>query len=198
MYFDNKLNWKTHIEYITNKISKSCGALAKLRHFIDIKTLVNIYHALINSYIRYGIIVWGGASKTALKPLQTLINKAVRIITFAPFGNLDLNPAYKQLHLLTIEQSYKFEIAKFSFKSKYDLLPISIGNYFEFSSEQQNHNHFVRNRVRPIRFLSNSKTGEKTVQYNSFQIWKEIPLEIKTSPSLNIFKKSYKIHLIEN
>ena len=61
VYIDKKLDWKCHIEYITNKISKSCGALAKLRHYVDTSTLVNVYHAIVNSYVRYGIIVWGGA-----------------------------------------------------------------------------------------------------------------------------------------
>ena len=81
VHFDKDLNWKHHIEYVTNKISKSCGALAKVRHCVDIKTLTNVYHALINSYIRYGIVVWGGASANALKPLQTMLNKAIRIIS---------------------------------------------------------------------------------------------------------------------
>ena len=197
VFFDHKLDWKAHIEHISNKISRSCGALAKLRHCVDTKTLVNVYHALVNSYVRYGIIAWGSASNSALKPLQTLINKAIRIITFAPFGNIDLNPAYKQLNLLTIVKTYRLEIAKFTYKLKNNLLPTTLGNFFQFSSDQQTHNHFVRNRSRPVRFLSKCKTGEKTIQFNSFQLWKEIPLNIKSSLSYNIFKKSYKNYLLE-
>jgi len=90
-----------------------------------------------------------------------MINKAVRIITFAPFGNLDLNPAYRQLNLLSIDQTYQFEVAKFSYK-----------------------------------FLCKSKTGEKSVPFKSFQMWKEIPHELKTSPSFNIFKKNFKKYLL--
>ena len=150
VHFDKNLNWKCHIDYITNKISKSCGALAKIRHYVDIKTLVNVHHALINSYIRYGIVVWGGASASTLKPLQTALNKAIRIITFAPYGNLDLTPAYQQLKLLTVEKTYKLELAKFTYKAKNHLLPINIGNQFGLSSANLNHNHFVRNRVRPV------------------------------------------------
>ena len=198
VYFDNKLNWKEHVEYIVKKISKSCGALAKLRHCVDIKTLINVYYALVNSYVRYGIMVWGSASKTVLKPLQTIINKAIRIITFAPFGNLDLNPAYKQLKLLTLEKTYAFELAKFTFKETNNLLPTEIGNFFDFSSNQHNHEHFVRNRERPIRFLCNSKIGEKSVQYNSFELRKKIPLTILSCTSLNSFKKNYKKFLLDS
>ena len=47
VHFDKNLDWKCHIEYITTKISKSCGALAKIRHCVDIKTLTNVFRALI-------------------------------------------------------------------------------------------------------------------------------------------------------
>ena len=53
---DKNLSWKPHVEYISGKISKACGALAKLRHCIGTNVLVEIYHALIHSYVRYGIL----------------------------------------------------------------------------------------------------------------------------------------------
>ena len=190
--------WNSHIEYISNKISKSCGALAKIRHCVDIKTLVNVYHALINSYLRYGIIVWGGASSSALRPLQTALNKAIRIITFAPYGNLDLTPAYQQLKLLTVEKTYMLEMGKFTYKSKNQLLPTAIGNQFEISSANLNHNHFVRNRKRPVRLLCNTKTGEKSVQFKSSLLWDTLPNDIKTKTSFYIFKKAYKEYLVNS
>ena len=128
-----------------------------------------------------------------------MINKAIRIITFAPYGNIDLNSAYKQLKLLTIEKTHKLDLAKLMYKSKNNLLPTSIGNFFEFSSEQITHNHFVRNRQRPIRLLCSSKTGEKSVQYKSFKLWDVIPSEIRNSESFTIFnKKTFKEYLIDN
>ena len=36
---DEKLKWNSHIEYITPKISKACGALAKLRNITSIEGL---------------------------------------------------------------------------------------------------------------------------------------------------------------
>ena len=56
VFIDQDLSWKPHIEYICKKISKACGALSKTRHIIGIDTLKHIYYALINSYLRYGII----------------------------------------------------------------------------------------------------------------------------------------------
>ena len=49
VHIDKNLDWKSHVEYITSKISKSCGALAKLRHCVNTETLVNVYNAIVNS-----------------------------------------------------------------------------------------------------------------------------------------------------
>ena len=72
IYIDKNLNWKSHIEYTCQKVSKVCGALAKIRHSVNIDILKNVYHALLYSYLRYGIIVWGNAAKATLEPLEIL------------------------------------------------------------------------------------------------------------------------------
>ena len=50
---DEKLNWDAHINHIAPKISRGCGALARLRNCTSIDVLKNVYHALIHSYLRY-------------------------------------------------------------------------------------------------------------------------------------------------
>ena len=67
---DNKLKWDAHIKYISTKISKACGALVRLKNCTDIEILKNVYHALVHSYLQYGILISGNASKTARNPLQ--------------------------------------------------------------------------------------------------------------------------------
>ena len=64
---DNNLSWRYHIDYIAVKISKSVGMIAKLRHFVPLHTLLNIYRSLILPYLTYGLIIWGQACKTYLK-----------------------------------------------------------------------------------------------------------------------------------
>ena len=127
-----------------------------------------------------------------------MINKAVRIITFAPYGNLDLSPAYKQLKLLSVDKTYKLELGKLMYKSVNNLLPTNIGNFFEFSSQDITHTHFVRNRQRPVRLLCSSRTGEKSVQFKSFKLWNEITSDIKNSDSFTIFKRKFKEHLLDH
>ena len=96
--------------------------------------LREVYYALVNSYVQYGILIWGNASQATLQPLNVLLNKAVRIITFAPFGPLDLEPIYRDLELLNLNQTVLLERAKFMFKRKNNLLPTTIANFFATES----------------------------------------------------------------
>jgi len=105
---DKNLSWKPHVEYICKKISKACGSMARLRYSMNTNVLVEVYHSLIHSYLRYGIMVWGNASESTLQPLKCLINRAVRIITFAPFGRVDLEPIYGYLKILDVEKVFSF------------------------------------------------------------------------------------------
>ena len=54
---DSSLGWKFHIDSICKKIKKSIGILSKLRYFVSLKILVNLYFALIYPFLTYGLIV---------------------------------------------------------------------------------------------------------------------------------------------
>ena len=61
---DNHLTWKPHIDYVTTKISKTIGVIARLSNFVPQSTLLNLYSFLIFPYLSYGLIAWGQASKS--------------------------------------------------------------------------------------------------------------------------------------
>ena len=51
VWMDEQLNWKAHITYISNKISKAIGILKKVRYSVTSKILRNLYYALIYPYL---------------------------------------------------------------------------------------------------------------------------------------------------
>ena len=61
MLLDKNLFFKNHIDQIIIKISKTVGMIAKLRHFLPRKTLIQIYNSLIGPYLSYAIAVWYGS-----------------------------------------------------------------------------------------------------------------------------------------
>jgi hypothetical protein len=69
LFIDSNLTWKAHIDYISIKIYRAVGIIARLRHFVPKHTLQRIYHAMLHPYLNYGISVWGQACKTHLHHL---------------------------------------------------------------------------------------------------------------------------------
>ena len=58
---DHNLTWESHINYLSSKLSKTCGIIYACRDFLPRKALISIYYCLCYSYFTYGITVWGGA-----------------------------------------------------------------------------------------------------------------------------------------
>ena len=195
VFFDKDLNWKAHIDYVCKKISKSCGCLAKLRNCLDIETLREVYHALIHSYLRYGITVWGSASQTALDPVKVLVNRAIRIMCFAPSGRIDFKPLFDTLEILNVEQVYKLELGKFMFKKQNNTIPLPIANYFEHRDETQHYKFRARHVPQASTLIYNSSYGARSVQIKSLETWDDIPAYLKASETVISFKRNFKSHL---
>ena len=172
------------MSHICKKLSKTCGIISKLRHSIDIATLKSVYYSLAYSYLRYGNIVWGNAAKTVLKPLQTLQDRALKIMTFAPFGRVDLEPVYLDLKILGLTEIHFLEKAKFMFKYFNGKLPHVFGDYFQ--QEEPLPQPYSWRRARQNQ-RSMSSFSEKMVKYNGIDIWNVIPEEIKRSNSIKSF-----------
>ena len=47
---DSNLEWKQHVNYLTNRIKDNIGLLSKIRYFVNQSTLVSLYYAFIYPY----------------------------------------------------------------------------------------------------------------------------------------------------
>ena len=75
------LSFLSHIKKLQNKLSKSESILNEVKPFLNATTPFQLYYFILHSYFQYGIIIWGSTFKSYLKKLNTLQNKAVKIIT---------------------------------------------------------------------------------------------------------------------
>ena len=56
---DNKLNWKSHIENVINKISNVTGVVYRIRNLCDAHSMKHVYYLLGYSYLIYCSSIWG-------------------------------------------------------------------------------------------------------------------------------------------
>ena len=62
------------------------GILSKLRHYLNNKTLLDLYYALIYRFFSYCIIAWGNTHKSTLQPLFVIQKRAIRRESFITFS----------------------------------------------------------------------------------------------------------------
>ena len=79
---DSSLSWKYQISSLTKKISRSIGVMYKLKPFLLLSVMKNVYYSLIYLHIIYAIVVWGFAFKTELDKILILQKRVTRLMTF--------------------------------------------------------------------------------------------------------------------
>ena len=106
LQIDNNLSWKYHIDYISSKVSKGIGMIARLRHLVTpFATLLNIYRSLIEPYISYGLIAWGQAANIHLNKVLILQKCALPLMYFAD-SNAHSAPLFVHSRILPVRMLY--------------------------------------------------------------------------------------------
>jgi hypothetical protein len=56
-----RVNWTTHLDHLSNKLSAACYAIRILKHLFCLRTLIIIYYAYFYSLMNYGLFLWGNS-----------------------------------------------------------------------------------------------------------------------------------------
>jgi len=124
VYFDQKLNFKTHIEKIKSKMSKSLFALRQVKNILSDSALLSLYFSTIHCHLVYGIQIWGSACQSLLTELYKKQKQAIRLISKAKY-NSHTEPLFKKLQILPLPDMIKFFNLQFMHSFKFNLLPSS-------------------------------------------------------------------------
>ena len=207
---DSSLSWKYQISSLTKKISRSIGVMYKLRPFLPLKVMKNVYYSLIYSHIIYAIEVWGSAFKTEFDKILILQKRVMRLMTFndefpaipGPLRSAD--PIFIKMNSMKVEEIYKFQVVKFVFKCLNQTTPVQLHNWYKLNHLMHVHhtrsNYNVSNKAVinnlfvPLACTTNY--GLKQIKVSGPRIWNELPSNLKNSSSINIFLKKLKIHYI--
>ena len=184
---------KDHINYISNKISKSVGILKFLRYVYPKHILRMIYMSLIYSYLNYCNLIWGSASMTALEPIFLLQKKAVRIINKSKYLD-ETAPIFKSLNILTIHQIFKLSCLVFMYKCmKSEQFPEMRKRILQNS---QVHNYKTRSKDSYRPPFQRLEKCQKAFLYQGINLWNCIKPNIRKYNSIISYKQAVKRLLI--
>ena len=84
---DGNLSWKSHIDYLSVKLSRANALLFKItRNFVNSFILRTIYFAIFELHLNYCCLVWS-QNHNAINRLVIIQKKALRIIKFQPLNS---------------------------------------------------------------------------------------------------------------
>ena len=193
---DEKFSWGIQINEICWKLSQVAGIILKTRSLLSKEAMMLVYHSLVGSKLRYGLICWATAAKSLLDKVNVAHNKIITYLTFSKRCSR-MWPLYCQFKVLPLDLLIQIEQAKTMFKFENKQLPPVFDNYFKKPSHQYNTRFAsTQNNFQLVRITS---APEKSLlKYYGPKVWANIPVHIKNAMSLKVFINSYRNHLIGN
>ena len=155
---DSNLTWSPHCNYIANKLSRMCGVVSRLKHYVPTHILTIIYNYLFLSHISYGITYCGFNICTRISKLQ---KKVIIFLTNSKF-NSHTAPLFKQLGLLKAFDIFKLACFKLLYKYENRKLP----SYFNGMFVLHHYNVVIRPR-RIYRTPQRFNITEEILPYNN-------------------------------
>uniref|UniRef100_A0A1B6K0F4 Reverse transcriptase domain-containing protein n=1 Tax=Homalodisca liturata TaxID=320908 RepID=A0A1B6K0F4_9HEMI len=77
---DSNLTWGPHVDILCKKLNSALYVIRRIKCISNIEAAKMAYFALFETYLRYGIVVWGGTSTTNLNRILTIQKSAIRSI----------------------------------------------------------------------------------------------------------------------
>ena len=199
LYIDEKLNWSSHINYISTKLSKSIGILKKVNKTLDTETLIQLYYTIVYPYLTYCHLIWARAPMTYLSRLILLQKKAIRIISRSQF-KAHTDPLFKQHSILKLADLYSYFCAIFIYKYKKHLLPNPFISNFRLDLIPPQHNYSTRSADSLLSNNPKCRTTlrQSSLKYQSHKLYNNfiIPLSLLELPTLYQLKRSLKSILL--
>lgn len=172
-YLDPKLGWHKHIESICTKLSRVIFVFRKLRPLVSTETLRQVYFALFESHINYGIHIWGSA--TGVNSILLLQKRALRVI-FNKNTKESCRPLFPELKVMTVYNLFIYRTLIF-LRSNIDL----------YQTRSDIHSFNTRNKDKLDYTRCRLSVSSNTCFFNGINIFNKLPLEARKLP-INRFK----------
>ena len=169
---DEGLNWSEQFRKVKGKVSGGLWSLKKLMRIVPQSQLVNIYHALVESHLRYA------------KRLQ---NRARSIIERA-----NIKDQWSE-DWLTVEKLINFDRSVMTYKMMNKICPESLWDVYKTRNTYSSYRTRNCTDIQLPRY--NLEYSKKSFHYSDLKAWNEIPTTIRELSTLQQFKKHLKIHL---
>ena len=180
---DERLNFKSHVDYICNRASRQINSFKRFSKYLKIDRRLSVYKSFIQSNFSYCPVAWLFCGRQNSNKLEKLQERAIRIV----FD--DFSSSYE----LLCERANTLPLSCYRLRflgiEMYKCIKETNSTYLNDLFCEQASDYQLRDSSRLIQSILNTfKFGSKSFRYFGAKLWNVLPVDIKQSESLSMFK----------
>ena len=187
---DSRLTFHSHVSSICKSCYFHIRAFRHIRPALTQDMAKSVAVSLVGSRLDYANSLLYGTSQGNLHKLQRIQNTLAKIV--CP-GHTCSSEALNFLHWLPVRQRIDFKIATLTFK----LLKFDSPTYLSCLLKPYLSARALRSHGQQLLATPRVKTciGSRAFRVAAPSVWNSLPLHVRLSPSIDIFKRELKTHL---
>ena len=180
---DAKLNFKPHVSLICSRASRQINALRRISKFLNVEGRLRVYKSFISADFSYCPLSWIFCGKVNSSKLEKLQERALRFVYNDNISSYD-----EMLHRSDMLSLSIFRL-RFLAIEVYKCVKLENAQYLNELFVKRQHVYGLRDTdlLKQTRF-DTYKFGYRFFAYYGSKLWNSLPIEMKQSTSLTIFK----------
>ena len=190
-----------HISSLCCNLTFHLRNISRIRRYLGFDTCSHVVRSLVLSRMDYGNALLMGAYSKDIARLQRLQNWSAKLIFCA--RKFDRASHFlKELHWLPISERIQYKIMLYVFKCINGSAPEYISSLLSIHCPVREGLRSSSDTTRLVEHKIHSRTlisaSEKTFYFMAPSLWNKLPITIRSSTSISMFKKRLKFHLFNH
>ena len=195
-FMDSALNMETHINNIIRSCYAQLHSISKIRRYHTIDAAKTIVHAFVLSRLdNLNSLLYDIPASKKLERLQKVQNNAARFIVKQP--RMDhITPTLITLHWLPVKYRIEYKILLLVYKCVTGVAPSYLASLIPPYIPGRSGLRSASSNQR-AKQITKKKYGDRAFSHSGPHLWNNINLDLKNSPSIEVFKKDLKTYLFK-
>lgn len=191
---DGHLTMDVQVKNICKSAALALRRVGTIRKYLDNRNAEKLIHAFVTSKIDYCNSLLYGLPDKYIGKLQRIQNSAARIVTRTTKSE-HITPVLRDLHWLPVSKRIIFKLMLLTYKSVNHMAPKYLTDLLQaYKPGRALRSSTDHLRLKIPRFRTDSYGG-RAFSVCAPELWNRIPLEVRESPSLDVFKSQLKTYL---
>ena len=187
---NHHLSWNPHIDYVVSKVYRMLGLIKRTcKGLDDPKTLRTLYFSLVRSNLEYCSVVWSPYTKRNTDKLERVQRRATKLILKSD-DPYDIR--LKKLNLMSLERRRSLADVTFLYKVLNGNIDIDMSKIIDFHSEADRFSLRAKDSLTLKKKYARTNVLKYSIFHRITDQWNQLPLDIRVSENVNIFKSRVK------